>query len=612
MSLAGSPLDLTALDAELPAQLDPAVWLRNLAALERVGSPLANLLTGLSVPETWRPAQTLDGTVSLRIEPPGQPPAWLGNTAAPRTRATALFGDYDPAGQNLALPCIGAGQDVAVLLGRLAPHLALYVFEADAVNLAAALRLVPLDEALAAGQLILIPPGNEAAFLADLMAREPGLHPPGALLAPNLVDAARRAELQAICQRLHTETTLARSRELLALADARVAFPARPVTGARLAVLALTPHVGARKYAEALDRAARAAGWDTECCTLASPREAHPLHAARRLSAFAPTTVLHVGYTPAALQLRRGARAFGWVHDAENLPSRDAGQDVTWLAASPRVVEALHEAGFARARVVEWFWSCAADVLDEAAKPQPAADDAPFLLVGNLPDRRPETYGVTQDTLKQLWQVLERVVADQWQSERADRADWLLVEAERRCQRTIRDEGLRAQYLRLTRQVIIPAVTLEALAGFLLDRGAKVETAGCGWQRLARPGLTCASDEAVFPSPREGSARPAAAIFAGGPDPLSGALVQAAAVGWPVLLHAPGGRSLSPELGGVLEPQRHIGVFADLRRLRELIDELSTSAARARVAAARRHVTSRHTMAVRLSALEALVGGSAH
>lgn len=107
-------------------------------------------------------------------------------------------------------------------------------------------------------------------------------------------------------------------------------------------------------------------------------------------------------------------------------------------------------------------------------------------------------------------------------------------------------------------------------------------------------------------------ARPAAAIFAGGPDPLSGALVQAAAVGWPVLLHAPGGRSLSQELGGVLEPQRHIGVFADLRRLRELIDELSASAARARVAAAGRHLTSRHTMAVRLSALEALVGGSAH
>ncbi len=612
MSPAGSPLDLTALDAEVPAQLDPAVWLRNLAALERVGSPLAGSLAGLPLPGTWRPAQALDGTVSLRIEPPGQPPAWLGNTAAPRTRATALFGDYDPAGQNLALPCIGAGQDVAVLLGRLAPHLALFVFEADPANLAAALRLVSLEEALASGQLILIPPGNEATFLADLMAREPGLHPPGALLAPNLVDAARRAELQAICQRLHTETTLARSRELLALADTRAAPPAQPATGVRLAIVALTPHAGVRRYVEGLDRAARSAGWRTECCTLASPREAHPLHAARRLTAFAPTCVLHVGAAPAAQPSKPDAPALGWVYDAENLPDRESARDVTWLAASPRVVAALHEAGFARERVVEWFWSCAPDALDEPAAPDPVADGAPFLLVGNLPDRRPETYGVTQDTLKQLWQALERVVADQWQSERADRADWLLAEAERRCQRAIRDEGLRAQYLRLTRQVIVPAVTLEALARFLLDRGARLETAGRGWQRLVQPRLACVSDEAVFLSPRAADARPAAAIFAGGADPLSGALVQAAATGWPVLLHAPGGRSLSQDLGGVLEPQRHVGVFAHLRRLSELIDELSQPAARARIAAARRHVAARHTMAARLSTLEALVGGPAH
>jgi len=103
---------LSQLDHEQPASLDPVVWSGNLDALSREAPDFAKTLRETSLPDTWRPVLALDESRTYRTEPPGQPPTWLGHTAAPRTRARGMLQTFDAGGQNVALPCAGAGAEL--------------------------------------------------------------------------------------------------------------------------------------------------------------------------------------------------------------------------------------------------------------------------------------------------------------------------------------------------------------------------------------------------------------------------------------------------------------------------------------------------------------------
>ena len=99
------------------------------------------------------------------------------------------------------------------------------------------------------------------------------------------------------------------------------------------------------------------------------------------------------------------------------------------------------------------------------------------------------------------------------------------------------------------------------------------------------------------------------AIFAGSLDPLTPALLQAAALGWPLLLHSPGARPLTSALGRVLHPEQHLQTFAGradllaaLRKIRQDREGTERRAVRAR-----KHVREEHSYLRRLGELVELV-----
>jgi hypothetical protein len=129
---------------------------------------------------------------------------------------------------------------------------------------------------------------------------------------------------------------------------------------------------------------------------------------------------------------------------------------------------------------------------------------------------------------------------------------------------------------------------------------------GRGWQRW--PGQEIESSGAcIFELPQPGTG-PRAAIFGGSLDPLCPALLHAAALGWPLLLHDPGGQTLARGLGGVLQRGQHYLAFTGAADLRAALTVLKDkpAAAHDRAARARAHVLARHTYAQRLRELPAL------
>lgn len=583
-----------------PAALDPDVWARNLAAIGVEDSRLATELQNVNLPETWRPVLALDGFATWRLELPEQPPVWLGQTAAPLTRAGGLLARAEFAPRNYALPTAATGAELHILLQRLPVLLAVYVFEADIRALAAVLRLHDVSQAVTRGRCIFVAPGRELEAVDHTLATHPGLMPPAEILLPDLVSPARQAELRRIGEELHRRCERQRTDEMKRCQAALTTLPAAPSATPRLAILSLTGSPTADAAAESIRHAAAALGWTAAALTVTEPRHMHPLIHVRHLAEFRPDLLLCVNHGPTRLPVAVRATTCVWVHDETALPTSDEAHPARYLAATPRVVAALESAGVAPPAILPWYWACEADsVADESG----AGDDV--LLVADLPDTRPESCGIAAPTHRQLWERARQLVVRGWQTPRILRPDLLLTQAQRETGVELEDAVLRDTVLQLVERVLIGAVVAEQVARAILEDAGRLLVLGRGWDRAGLAGILCVGSHLGDWPAGAARPRPRACLFAGHRDPLHPALVRIAARGWPLALHRPGGASLTGALGGVLRPDEHFEPFTDVGELRRALKLMrgTSPAAQTRAARARQHVVANHSFARRLETL---------
>jgi len=595
-------LDVAALDDAPPLEPDPSIWPANLSALREQQPDLACRIEATPLPPHWRPVAGLDGFPTWRIEPPGAPPAWLADTAAPQTRAGALLRLEELSERNPALPTIAAGAELKLLLERLAPYQAVYVFEEDATRLAAVLRTIAVDQAVRAGRCILVPAGREGAFLEETLDRFPGLLPPGMLIALPGVAASRLAQLRDLCASAARSAEDARSRRIQSCAHLPAEPSARAPDGVRVALVALGPNPLTHHLAEELERAASGLGWKSCACVMRGPRTAHVLPHCERLAEARAALAVCIEHGPAVLPLRPGRIVARWHLQARAVPERLPDDDTLHLAASPYVARALRAAGLSEQRLLEFHWACPTTPV-EAAPWSPASKTV--ALVADLPDARAAACRIEQPTHKQLWTRVHQLAAEAWQTPLIGQPAALLARAERASGIELGEQILRDRFLRLIEHALIPAVVLERILGLLCEAAFTVVTIGAGWQRC-----TAESFQRLAPSfqqlPAQALTTPIlAAVCAGSLDPLGPGLFHAAALGWPLLLHHPGGGSPAARLAGILQPGQHCDIFTSSAELRAALDALRAHPQRTqrRCARVRTYLAERHSYGQRLKNL---------
>ncbi len=604
MTEPAAPFQLAQLDGERPAALDPAVWSANRAALERESPELAAQLGQVSLPETWRPALALDDFVAYRVDEPGQPAMWLGGSAAPRTRAAGLLKSFEPTGQNLALPGCGTGAELQRLLEQLPAHIAIFIFEADLRVLAAVLRAHDFAAVIEQGRCVFLSPDSAAAALAAILEQHTGLLPPGTIILTELVAPTRVDEVRGICETVGRAANQQRQEHLHALQAALADVAPPPASAPRLAVTALRPHRVHEALARHLVEAAHELEWPTLCGTTSNPRQVHPLLHAAALAEFKPSLTVSVNQLPETLPLRPAGTRCAWLLDEHAVPTQLPRDDTLYLAASPRVAAALRRGGAADEAVLDWYWACRSDL----PEPPDGPPDQTVILAADLPADQPEAYDITHSTHVKLWEALRTAAAQSWEKQALD-AERFLVRTERTCGVELADPPLRESFLKVIDRALIPGVILEHIVRALTREPVTVLTVGGGWQRITEKNLTSLGEN-VFELPDQGRGlHPLACVFAARQDVLSPALLHAAAAGWPMLIHCPGGRVPTAELGEVLRPGQHFEPFADLTELLRALESLRSApqAAQRRCERARHHVRENHSYRRRLQDLLAFV-----
>ncbi len=599
MTRGSTMIDLTQFDQVRAAELDAGCWSANRAALQETQPDLAAVLEQTTLPAHWRPARTLDDVTSYRTDTPGTPAAWLGGSATPQTRAAAMLRDQSAEGRNIALPTIGAGYALRALLSRLEPYLAVYVFEAELPVLAAALRLHDFSATIRSGHCQLVPPGNEEAFLFALLDEHPGLLPPGRIFLSILVEAARLELLRRLCEKSAQYVTQQRGRRLAAVRT-RLAEPAPPLTEPRLAIMAMEGDQLNTALGDQFATAATALDWPACCCGPTDPFMSHPLVHAEKLAELRPNVTLFTSPATVPLQFDPPGHVCRWYRYIGHVPT-EPPPDGVCLAAAPRVQEALLQAGVPAERCAPFYWGVT------PADAPPATPGEPWVLVvGDLPDVTPESFGIKQATHQRLWQYLARTIGENWESARVVRSEQALVNGERATGVALSDETLRHSFVRLIEHVLVPATVLERCVQHLCNAGLAVRGLGWGWSRLAPRVEPLATD--IYALEGHGTTlAPRACLVAGDRTVLGPGLLQAANLGWPLLVHDLGGQTLAGTLGDVLRADQHFLSFSDLAGLRtalRMIREAAPPVAR-RLERAREHVRTHHTWQRRLQDLQA-------
>lgn len=590
MTPPGSTVSLAGLD-DAPALLsDPEILTKNLGALTAIAPRVAADVGAARVPAHWRSVAALDEGPTFRVERAGEPAAWLGGTAAPRTRALALVGNTNFAEQNVALPAAGSGAELQVLLDRLARHQAVFWFGA-AEEVRAILTLADSSDAIQRRRLLVFTEPSFEEALAGLLTEHPGLLPPATIVNLPDVSLERIESVRRQCD--------AAARRVLALRAERMSelrtAAAERSDEIRLACAALggdeRGHAAAREAAAA----GRRIGIAAEAFVLDSPLVAHPIALAEMFGRVRPTHVLRFDSDARTLPVRPAdATVLRFCDSSLALPAR-GGSDRP-LASSPRVRRALLEAGFRDADIGELFWACAppAAVTGER-EPQAIA------IVGDLPDASAAGCGIEQATHRALWERLERLLTSRWGTEDVAKPANVLQLAERELGFRLEEPELRTRLVRLIEFVLTPAVVLRRLYAAAAARfDDRLVAVGRGWGTAERRQVFSSVADAVC-----GGIRPAAALATVLPQGLSADLVSAAAAEWPILLHVPPREKLAHWLGGVLEGGRHVSEFSTERELQRSLDQVAGGEERfaAQARGARAHVSARHTWDERLRSL---------
>jgi hypothetical protein len=328
-----------------------------------------------------------------------------------------------------------------------------------------------------------------------------------------------------------------------------------------------------------------------------TPRDVHALAHAERLAGFRPGAVLCIGHS-GELSFPVGGTVCEWRLTAADAPTQTAGRGLLRLGASPRISDRLRLTAPDRAAVVDWYWGC--EPTDVAANTKDAV-----ILVADLPEDDPVLAGVEQPSHKLLWKHAQQCIRRLWSDGKFIEAGVVLRQAEHAAGLELPAGEVRAALLQAVERTLIPATVVRTIFQTLASGAFEHGAIGQGWPRRAESEKEAIASCSIWEFLRQAKPwRPVAAVFAGIDDPLSPSLLQAGALGWPLLLYGPGGAVSAAALGAILRPQDY-RTFLDRRSLVAALQELrrNPTVTWERARETGQHLCAEHSYAQRLRQL---------
>ncbi|MGQ9649403.1 MAG: glycosyltransferase family protein [Phycisphaerae bacterium] len=562
--------------------LDPLILERNLAALRDVDPELARQLADLPDPAGPPPilARTRDGRLSFRLTRPDGSLGWFGRTSIPGVRAAALLDRFDAGKANVFFPGTGQGSEIEILLPRLGPHRAVFVWEPELAHLKLTLRLHDLAAAISAKRLVLItsPLEQLADALHQWLMKNPGHLCPNQMMMFPWQTPAEIAPIRFAVEQAYHKTEQDRQNVLLQVHKRWHTIP-RPQcpTNAPAHVLILALHALDEVWstADALSAAATKLDWQATIADIRTPGDMHSLARAVR--------VLDSPHGPAALSilldvvreqvtdvLPTGIPAVCWLSHRADAFHR-AQQDPVAVTSPVLLARAL-AAGIDQRRLSVCPPPCLGPVEPDCLEQERPLDvvlftDASPIEAAAIAPRLP--------AYAQIWKAAADLLAAQIETFTDDQAERILTRTEAKAGARIEEPQMREEILRNLSCVLAPSLLCRFLANQVKASGFSFRIHGPGWTAIfpehGGPHLTTIRQKVNV------LCRTKVVIHADVNGLLTGDSLLAAGCGAAVVARRHPSNALPGGLDTLLRPDREMITFLTARELigaiRRLLDD---------------------------------------
>jgi len=475
----------------MTAPLD-ATFQRNLRALNQIDPALARRLEEYVPDESVELLETFDGVRSFRSSKLSRS-GWFASTGMPTICEQVVIDQFRLDGANPLLPGSGQGYGLSLILGKIAEHQTVYVWESEVLHLALLLRLYDFSEAMTRRRLVLLTRPDLCDALVDFFAEHPFLTPPSKMLAwPRLLqdktqELSRQVEaaLRRISGPLAEKLREARDR------TARLEVsPIVPGALVRVLVVSLSQHTCAHQFAADMTGAFSKLGQTCNEFLLDRPEHGSALVLASAVTQCKPQLVISVGMG-----------MFDWpIKLPETLPCASV-LSLPGLKLTPKTIE---PAKMAKNEIIlatpgadldaiadkipkDKFIEMDLAVNPDTFKPLDPEDldstnRCNILLVADIADLDCRKYGVTQQSHQTLWRHLVSQVTRTPLRFSANDADRLLRRAGRETHVELDDASLFDEFADLLRRRLLPSAGALSIARTLISAGYVVGIYGSGWE----------------------------------------------------------------------------------------------------------------------------------
>lgn len=562
--------------------LNPLILEHNLAALRHVDLDLAQRLANLSDPAgaSLILARTRDGRLNFRLTRPDGTTTWFGRTSIPGVRASALLDRFDAGKANVFFPGAAEGTEIEMLLHRLGPHRALFVWEPELTHLKLALRLHDLADPISSRRLVLVtdPLDKLADGLCRWLKKNPGHLCPNQMMMFPWQTPDNIAPVRLAIEQAYQKTELDRQTALAQVRDHRQPSPPRDpaaATPTHVLILALHALDEVWSIADALSAAATRLGWRATISDIRSPADMHSLARARRVveSPHGPATfsiLLDVVPEQVADVLPAGLPSICWLsHRAEAF--HRIGHDPI-AVTGPELAARAANVGIDQRRLSVCPIPCLAPVHLASLENERPLDVA--LITGASP-LDAAALAPRLPSYAQIWKASAELLATRIDTFTSDQAQAILSRTEKKARTRIDDPQTREEMSRNLAFCLAPSVLCRFLAEQLRASGLSFRIHGPGWASVfpdhAGEHLTTIRQKV------EVLRRTKVVVHADVTGLLTGDALLAAGCGAAVVARRHPSNALTGGLDTLLTPDREMLTFLAIRELipalRRLLEE---------------------------------------
>ncbi len=598
------------MESPWPASLQDR-FTENLSALKKTQPDVATLVENALATTSVALVTGRDGQQTFQLSNDKKIVEWLGASSMPSVSASEILSLVVATDVNAIIPGVVTGLEPLILLENFPECSAVFVIEPNPLLVKLVFHLYDYEPYFQTGRLIVVTGQDWVDQFCAFFETHPGYDLPTQMVSVPHCTGQQFALMQQHVERAGQTVFATQSQQLSRVKASLDAAKPVNLDTPRVVIIAADSRPAALEDMECLVRAAQQLGWTVASCRADVPSKRHPTHRLQCVQQINANIVISVG---------------GWSQTlGQLLPAKVS--TICWLTSSS-ALPTLETADISKidfvvtptARVKQYFESTPIDsdsllisppainAIDEATSVMSSSgndDSVDVVMVADLPDDRPESFGILLPSQLRLWQAMQDVATAHIKSGiKAASPDDMLADALKKSDIRLKERAISQQFATWLEQQILPARRAIATAEALQQAGIRMALYGWGWAELSDGHFQSVQDSCLQAVRRSAIARAKAIVVPLVHDVELQLMMESLRQAKPVICH---GSELSfsedyPELGRV---SNFVDFYHDLDELVSVVQKTIclTSNASQKYADAKSYVLREHTWKLRLQSV---------